>query len=119
MTATEIFEKLCPTYIVYGMTWEQFWYGDPHIAQAYREAYMLKRKVDNEEAWISGLYVYNAFGAVLTTAFSKHQAKYVERPFDIFPKTKEEKKIEERNEKKKLVAFLDSFKKKHEGTDKQ
>ena len=113
MSATEIFEKLCPVYIVYGMTWEQFWFGDPYMAKAYREAYMLKRKVSNEEAWIAGLYNYNGFGAVLSTAFSKREQKYVEKPFDIFPKTEEEKKMEARQEKRKLIAFLSSLKKNH------
>ena len=92
------------------MTYEQFWYGDPSMVKAYREAYVLKRRIQNENYWLAGLYNYNGFAAIIATAFGKHKEKYIEKPFDIFPKTKEEKKMEERNEKRKLIAFLSSLK---------
>lgn len=106
-------------YIVYGMTYEQFWYGDPMMAKAYREAHLLKRKMHNEELWIAGLYTYNAFGAVIATAFGKHKEEYVKKPFNIFPKSDIEKKEEEREKKRKLIEYLSSWKRKSERNQKQ
>ena len=103
---------MCPVYIAYGMTYEQFWYGDPWMCRAYAQAYLLKRKVDNENAWILGAYTANAFGTVLATAFSKNKkAKYLEKPLDIFPKTEAEKQAELREERRKLITWLNGWKK--------
>ena len=98
-------------YIVYGMTYEQFWFGDPNMVVAYREAHLLKRKMRNEELWINGLYNYNGFGAVVSTAFGKHREEYVKKPFDIFPKTETEKQLEIREERRKLIAWLNGKRK--------
>lgn len=95
-----------------GMTYEQFWDASPYLAVAYRKAYMLKRKVDNENAWMAGLYVYDAVSVSLANAFSKRGAKkqrYVERPADILPLTKQEKKQREREEFKKMDAALQAM----------
>lgn len=97
-------------YIVYGMTWEQYWFGDPWIAEAYREAHILRRRMINEELWLNGMYNQSAFGAVVGSAFGKRKIDYVDKPFDIFPKTRLEKKEEERKEKAKLIAILNSWK---------
>lgn len=97
-------------YIVYGMSWEQYWFGDPWIAEAYREAHLLRRKMINEELWLTGLYNQSAVGSVVASAFGKHKVDYVGRPFDIFPKTKIEKREEERKEKMKLIEMLSSWK---------
>ena len=96
-------------YLVYGMTWEQYWFGDPWIAEAYREAHLLRRRMINEELWISGLYNTSAFGSVIASAFGKRK-DYAEKPFDIFPKTQIEKREEERHERNKLIATLNAWK---------
>lgn len=106
-------------YLVYGMTWEQFWFGDPWMAQAYREAHLLRRKMRNEEFWIQGLYIYHGFGAVVATAFGKKREEYVKKPFNIFPKTEIEKKEEEREKKHKLIEFLNNWKKSSDKKQKQ
>lgn len=98
-------------YIAYGMTWEQFWYGDPWMASAYAQAYLLKRKIENENAWIQGAYVANAFGTVLSNAFGKKKVDYLKKPLDIFPKTEAEQKAEVREERRKLITWLNGIKK--------
>jgi len=106
-------------YILYGMTYEQFWFGDPWMAKAYREAHLLRRKMVNEELWIQGLYDYHGFGAVIATAFGKKREEYVNKPFDIFPKTEMEKREEKRNQKMKLINFLSSWRKRANAKQKQ
>ena len=80
------------------------------MAEAYREAHLLRRKMINEELWLTGLYNQNAVGSVVASAFGKHKVDYVTKPFDIFPKTKIEKREEERKEKMKLIEMLSSWK---------
>ena len=119
---TEVFEQVCPTYLAYGMSWEQFWFGDPYIAVIYRDAYILKRRMQNEDAWLQGLYNYNALCTALNNTFSKHERKYIEKPLDAFPKTKAEKRREKIEAKQRLIAYLNrwaaAFKKQQEGVDK-
>lgn len=99
-------------FIMYGMTYEQYWYGDPWMTRAYAQAFLLKRKLANENAWIQGSYFANALSAVLGTAFGKKRINYLNKPFDLFPKTESERKAEIREERKKLIAWLNGMKKK-------
>ena len=92
-----------------GMTIEQFWDEPPILATVFREAHRLRRKMDNETAWIQGLYVYDALAVCLSNAFSKRGAKkqnYTEHPFDLFPLTEVEKKRREQEEYKKMDVVL-------------
>lgn len=88
------------------MTWEQYWYGDPWMARAYAQAYLLKRKAMNEQLWLQGVYNANAFKAIIASAFSKKKEKYLDKPLDIFPKTEAEKNQEKREMKRGLVEWL-------------
>lgn len=76
------------------------------MVKAYREAYTLRRRRDNEDMWLQGMYVYKALEAVIGTAFGKSKVKYVQEPFDIFPKTKLEIEQEKAQERQKLINFL-------------
>lgn len=93
------------------MTYEQYWYGDPWMTRAYAQAYLLKRKIENENAWILGAYMANAFGTVVSNSFGGKRNKYLEKPLDIFPKTEAEKQAEIREERRKLITWLNGMKK--------
>lgn len=82
------------------------------MTKAFREAYTLQRRKENENMWLQGMYVYKALEAVIGTAFGKSRIKYAQEPFDIFPKTKYEIEAEKARERKKLVNFLNSLIKK-------
>lgn len=92
-----------------GMSYEQYWEGSPFLAIVFRKAYRLKRQIENEQAWLQGLYIYDAFAVCMANAFGKKGGKkqqYVERPFDIFPLTEKEKKIREREEQAKMQEAM-------------
>ena len=92
-----------------GMTESQFWDGDPYLAKFYDKAYRLKREIENEQAWLEGLYNLDAFAVVLANAFSKRgskQQKYLERPIDIYPLTEEEKQRRLEEENKRMTDAL-------------
>lgn len=92
-----------------GMSYEQFWDEPPQIATAYRKAYKLRREAENEQAWLQGLYNYDAFAVVLANAFRSKGAKrqtYMEKPIDIFPLTEAEKQRREREEYAKMETAM-------------
>lgn len=106
---TVLFEKACPIYMSYGMSYNDFWYGDAFMVNFYREANRLKLKQQDENNWMIGMYVYEAIldCSPILHAFSKKGTKplpYAEKPYlmdklnaDI--KTEEQKRIEEEQEK--------------------
>jgi hypothetical protein len=81
------------------------------MARAYAQAYLLKRKIENENAWIQGAYIANAFASVIASSFGKKSVKYMDKPMDLFPKTEAEKQTEIREERRKLIQFLSGWKK--------
>ena len=107
-------------YMAYGMTYEQYWYGDPWMTRAYAQAYLLKRKIENENMWIMGAYVTNAFSTVLANSFGKKKTDYLKKPLDFFPKTEAEQKAEIREERRKLInrlnGMMKAFNRKHKNT---
>jgi len=110
----EVFRKLCPQYLHYGMTWEQYWHGDPWMVVHYSRAHDMAIQQRNEELWLQGLYIHDAFAVVLSNAFAAKGSvpkKYLERPLDIFPKTEEEKEAEEERELRKMVKQLNAWEK--------
>lgn len=100
---TNEFNKSCPFFISIGMTYEQFWYEDPTIANMYLEAFKMKEKREIEKTkwitWEQGLYVYEAICDVspVLRAFSKatKPLPYPEKPHGVEEKIKEDKKIKE------------------------
>lgn len=82
------------------MSAKEFWENSPELIWAYRKSYMdkmkLQQETDNFNAWLNGLYVFNAVSVSLHNGFGKGQAKsYISKPYD-FSKTAEEREIEER-----------------------
>ena len=113
ITYTEYFEALCPIYIAYGMTYEQFWDGDPWMVRAYKKADEIKQERENQAAWLQGLYIYEAIADLspILRAFSKARKPepYPEEPYtlntSISKKRQAEKAEEER--KKNDQMFID------------
>ena len=98
--------------MAYGMTYEEYWFGDPWMVRAFAQSYLLKRKIENENMWILGAYIANAFSTVIGNAFSKNKKyTYLEKPLEIFPKTDAEKQNEIREEKRKLITMLNGMRK--------
>lgn len=105
-----------------GMTYDQYWNGDPYLTTVYRKAYKLKRETENEQAWLQGLYIYDAFAVVLANAFGKRGSKkqnYLERPIDIFPLTEREKKRREQEEYAKMQKAMEAMIRKQKREKKQ
>ena len=115
----DAFEKLFPYYLSIGMTPEQYWDGDPTLARAYRRAQELKLEQRNEYAWLQGMYIYEALGAVspIFRSFAKRGTKampYVEAPYPITKHEAEQDKTrQEKNVMEKGKAYFAAFMAEH------
>ena len=122
---TKAFEQFLPTYLVFGMSADEFYHSDVCLAVAYRKAYKMRkdteRKAINFQTWLQGAYVYKAVSAVypLFNPFVKDH-KPLDYPDRPKPLTAEE--IEEENErlmkerfermKQDMIAWASSVNKK-------
>lgn len=118
----DIFERLCPHYMLYGMSYKEYWYGDPWSLKAYKTAYLLRQRQENTMLWLQGAYTLDAFSTVIANSFSKKGTppkKYMEKPLDIFPKTKAEEEAEMEQKQKELIQKLTAWKKTFDASKKQ
>ena len=79
------------------------------MAKAYKEKHLLERRQKNEEMWVNGAYQLSALSVALNNAFNKHKINYIKEPFNLFPKTEAEKEIEKREERQKLIEWLNKL----------
>lgn len=99
------------------MTYEQFWYQDPHLVRAYAKAEEMRIKRRNEELYLQGRYVYEAIGAFaeILPAFPRKGAKihpYLEEPYPLTEAellAREEQKQKEKMEAIKQRMFAKSM----------
>lgn len=95
--------RFFPYYLAIGMTYEQFWEMDCDLVKYYRKAARIRQDLKNQDAWLQGMYVYQAVGnlAPILRAFAKKGAKpqpYPEQPFEL--NVRQDKKVEKTKEKK-------------------
>lgn len=111
----EYLNKLFAYALSIGMTYEQYWYDDPYLINAYIEAEKIKQRKRNNEMWLQGLYIYQAVGAlspVLNPFSKKHRAeRYMKQPI---PLTDEEREDLERDRYNRFVDYMHSLVKKTE-----
>lgn len=112
---TEQFERVCPYYISFGMSYEQFWDGDVEIAKAMRKAHEIKLEQENYIAWLHGRYIYDAVGALSPAlrAFSKGKVQpYHKEPYGAAEKRLEQAKTEDEKHKvedQKFEAYMTAW----------
>ena len=117
---SEIFERVCPQYMAYGMSYEEFWNGDNEAPKMYKLAYMERMRQQNQMAWIQGMYVYEAVLDVAPNlkAFSKAKRPqpFRDAPYELFAEDREKKEQDEamakyERMKEKVAAFAEAFNK--------
>ena len=116
-TNTEVFEECFPFYLAIGMSYAEYWEGDPKLAQYYRKAYRIKQEEINNNAWLQGMYIYDAVSTALHNALrglgkNKPPVKdYAKQPYEMKNKVKSEaeKAKEVRIEQEKAAAWMENF----------
>lgn len=113
---TEYFEKACPVFMLYGLSYEDFWYGDPFKAKYQMEVYKLRLKEKDEIMWEQGMYIYEAIlqCSPILHPFSKAQKPlpYTEMPhlsqLDV-EQSEKEKQQEIENERLKAQIWINNW----------
>ena len=116
-TITEILEENFPFYLAIGMSYAEYWEGDPKLTQYYRRAYRIKQEQENNNAWLQGMYVYDAVSTALHNALrgmgkNKPPAKdYAKQPYEIFKKEKtpQEAALEVQKEQEKAALWMENL----------
>ena len=115
LTYTEQFYEVLPYYLSIGMTYEEFWDGDPHLAKYYRQADELRVERKNQELWLQGMYIYEALCDVapILQAMAKKGTKaqpYPEQPYAITEKQRKRELVEkERRVAEKGKRMMEMF----------
>ena len=92
------------------MSVEQFWESTDIEVHAYEKAYYERT---SKEAWLYGLYNYQAQSIALSNAFASKKSDKVEYPHQPISMFKEVKQLENEIDKQKLLEDRDSeFRKK-------
>lgn len=99
------------------MSIKEFWDEAPELLWAYRKSYMDQFKVQTEtnnyNAWLSGLYIYNAISISLYNSFGRKEGQpiqnYMEEPIDFNKKPKSQEEIEKENRLKLEEDIKDSI----------
>ena len=105
------FDEMCPVCMNWGMSYDEFWHGEPERINFYKKAYDMKKEIRNNELWLQGFYIYRALMATSGYSFGKKNdpPNYYEEPLAI---TDNEKKIrkerELEREKKEALAFMEN-----------
>ena len=80
---------------------KEFWEDNPDLFWAYRFSYYNKIKSEqslfNYNAWLQGMYFYEAVSVALCNGFSKKHADYSPKPYEFG--TAKEESFEEQQEK--------------------
>lgn len=102
---SDVFYKKFPYYLSIGMTEEQYWDKDCNLVKYYRESYEIKTERMNQEAWLQGMYFYDALARVspIIRAFAKKGTKAEPYPEEAYPIGK--RAINNANDKKERENY--------------
>lgn len=106
ISASSYFDKLFVYAILFGMTYEQYWYGNAELYWAYQVAYEKQLEqnyeFENYKAWLNGLYNFDAMNKSVSNGNRSKESDpiqyFMDRPIDF-------KKLaqEDINEKKQIA----------------
>lgn len=94
-----------------GVSYDDFWHGDPELVAFAIEATEIRQKNDiiaqDLLAWNTGRYVLAAFGTVLSQAFSKNST--AEYPREPVMAAELDERLAEQKRERELIRQRDSF----------
>ena len=94
---SEVFDKMCPYFMIMGMSYDDYWNLNTVVHKAYREAYEIRKRNDEWSRWRLGAYFYNALlcaAPLMRAGFGKGKVeagKYPEEPWPLTRKEEEER----------------------------
>lgn len=115
LSVSEQFDKVFPYYLSIGMPSQEFWEGDVELVKAYRKAWEYKQQDKNMQAYLNGLYVYDALLRVapIYHAFAKKGTKplpYRDKPIEIYTSQEQQKTAENNKSRDMQLRMVEKFK---------
>lgn len=94
------------------MTPEQFWDGENDLPKYYRQADKIKRDRENFNAWLQGMYFYEALSDVspVLRAFAKNGTKahsYSSKPYELYKRENNVKKEKSEEKYDPGIAYME------------
>lgn len=95
------------------MTYDEFWEGDVKRTVAYRKADEIRRRQQNQFAWLQGRYIYDALceaSPLFRMSFSNKRispAEYTKEPYPVTENERQER--EERKRKEEMERLKMAF----------
>lgn len=90
-----------------GMSYDEYWNGEPEIARFVRKAYLFRLEEQNRQNWMMGRYVYDAIfaNAPVLRAFSSatSPSQYVEEPYPVTSRERTEHDERKRKEEQMRI----------------
>lgn len=97
----KVMNEWFPYYLALGMTYEQYWHGDPYLTVYYQKAKKMKFDYDNQMAWINGMYIYDAVSAIVFNTWCRKEGEqcrnYTDKPYE-FDEAKQEEELKKEAE---------------------
>ena len=90
-----------PYALFLGVSEERFWDSCPSEIKPYEKSYQMRLKQTDEQAWIQGMYFYNALSVSLSHFCGKKTAKYTDHAFLSKAFKDENEEIQNLTEEKK------------------
>lgn len=107
-------------YLSYGMTFEQFWYGEPDLVKYYREAHDIKIEEQNSLMHLQGIYVKQAIGDFIEFyAMVNHPRIREGYPKKPYPITARRKRQDDLEQEEAVANYYINLFKKQELSDKE
>lgn len=116
ITLEEQFNRVLPYYISIGMPVNEFWYEDVDLVKAYRKAWEYKQEQWNTQAYLNGVYTYQAIlrASPVLHAFAKRGTKpmpYLDRPLETAKEHEQKEKDKGKIMQDKMAARFERFNK--------
>ena len=109
-------DTICPYYMNYGMTWDEFWYESIDRLQGYWQKHQFAVEQRNQELWLQGLYIRSAVASCLDK-----KNKYPDKPHRITKMTEAEQDAENKRKVEQMREQLNEIKRrwdaKHKGDE--
>ena len=112
---TDSFYEQFPYYLSIGMTAKQYWEDDCTLVKYYRKADEYRMERINQQAWLQGMYIYDALSRLspILKAFPKKGTKaepYPEEPYALNQEKEEEvRKKKQETAMQKGIQFMEAF----------
>lgn len=106
-------EDCFPYYLSLGMSYDEYWYGDPTLVVAYRKAEDMRTHRRNWEMWMNGRYTYDAIACMIPSLQlmkPREPIEYTKEPYPLTKKEYEERmEREEKRKQEEIMAKMMAF----------